>query len=150
MAFPSSFTPVFYIEKGLEYGKQARLMVIVRSYEDAKRVATLSQTSTKYTDFLFPASRDTLEAEAKNCDNPLLKALLPHGVAVILSESRRLDLHLIEDLSGDSHLHFLVMTFSMLRKGRLSADAILILDYGMSGSGDATEEKPGPVGLAQR
>jgi len=133
------------IEKGLEYGKHARLMVIVRTDEEAKRVASLFKASTMGTDFLFPASREIHEDEAKNCDN--LKALPPHGVAVILSESRRLEDDLIQDLFVDSHLHFLVMLFSKLRTCRVRT---LCSFWIMAAQVLRAGKNHVPVGLAQR
>jgi len=120
-------------EKIAERAGKHQIIVFVHSRKDTAATArTLRDTAMEDGEVaarLLPAegaSQEILKAEAEECQDSSLRALLPSGLAIHHAGLGRADRQLVEDLFADGHIQVLVSTATLAWGVNLPAHTVII------------------------
>lgn len=119
-------------EKVLDQAGKNQTLVFVHSRKEtgktARFIRDMAIEKETITQFVKPdsASREILQTEVENCNDPLLADLLPFGFGIHHAGMTRNDRTLVEDLFADGHLQVLVCTATLAWGVNLPAHTVII------------------------
>ncbi|KAG8933497.1 DEIH-box ATPase [Tulasnella sp. 417] len=119
-------------EKVLDQAGKNQTLVFVHSRKEtgktARFIRDMAIEKETITQFVKPdsASREILQTEVENCNDPLLADLLPFGFGIHHAGMTRTDRTLVEDLFADGHLQVLVCTATLAWGVNLPAHTVII------------------------
>lgn len=119
-------------EKVLDQAGKNQTLVFVHSRKETAKTARfirdMAIEKETITQFVKPdsASREILQSEVENCNDPTLADLLPFGFAIHHAGMSRTDRTLVEDLFADKHIQVLVCTATLAWGVNLPAHTVII------------------------